>query len=273
MPNYSFDEKEHLHTLGNLPLYGTTTVLSIIGKGGLNWWASGMAVGEFGWLNPKKHTSEERINQAWEILRQLKILTPEAYLQLLDKAYRAHDTRKKDRAEEGINIHELCEKFIKNVMERNFPHVSIPKENMQLFDVILPFMRWCDKNVKQFLFSELHCYSKKLFVGGICDFAFIDKADNYVLADIKSRDKVYFGDFVQMGAYHTQIEENGGYTPEGEKIFTLDKPFKYHAVFPVGENFKEPVINERTVWAQKAFENALNLYKAKEEWEGSYDIK
>ena len=272
MPKYTFDRVNHTHYLDKRYLYGTTTILSILGKGGLQWWASGMALKEMGWINPNKHTPEEYYSMAEKGLDKIKenFLNPDIYSvrgahwgRFLNKCYRAHDTKKKDRAEEGINIHSLCEEYIRAEMKEEKDAVAKAPA------LIEPFIGWCQKNVKRFLFSELHCYSEKLFVGGICDFAFIDKADNYVLADIKSRDKVYFSDFVQMGAYHTQIEENGGYTPEGEKIFTLDKPFKYHAVFPIGDNFKEPVINERTVWAQKAFENALNLYKAREEWEKS----
>ena len=63
---YKFDEsidpetgkQNHLHLLDGKPLTGTSSVEDVLSKV-LTWWASGLAVEKFGWLNPKKHTAEE----------------------------------------------------------------------------------------------------------------------------------------------------------------------------------------------------------------------
>ena len=47
---YQFNEKEHIHTLDDKPLMGTSTVVGIIAKP-LTYWASGLAVGKLGCEN------------------------------------------------------------------------------------------------------------------------------------------------------------------------------------------------------------------------------
>ena len=59
MKQYKFNKEKHLHTLDGIPLTGTSSVVGVLMKP-LSWWASGKAVELLGWLNPKKHTEEER---------------------------------------------------------------------------------------------------------------------------------------------------------------------------------------------------------------------
>lgn len=277
---YKFiDEKrEHLHTLDSKSLLGTTTIINETLNKPLAFWASGMCAEKFGWINPKKHNAQEVFMAAEHGLNVLGqfFSTPleglskydtNRYIKFLDEAYRAHNVKKESRAVEGTNLHAEAESYIKCKMETGESFLPSP--------LLTPFIMWCEKNVKHFLFSEIHCYSERLWVGGKTDFGYESMDGEYVLADIKSRDKVYFSDFVQCGGYDIQIQENQGLNKNGNIIFDfpidlgeiLQHRFNAHAIFPLGENFKEPVISRETEKNRQAFENCVSLYKLKKEFE------
>lgn len=249
---YSFDKAGHVHSLDGKPIIGTTTALGIIAKP-LTWWASGLACTEFGWLNTKKSTPQERTETASKRLAEIKGMEVDAYIELLEKAYRAHNTKKDDAADKGVDLHAEIENYIKGQMAGTG----------MLFDDerIQPFVDWTKANVKRFLFSEMCCFSRKLLVGGIADFGYVDMADNNVLGDIKSSKEAYFNQAAQLGGYDIQLSENGGYTETGEKVWTMDKPFKYHAIFAAGAGIGKPFFNTKVESAKTAFAHALGLYK------------
>lgn len=265
MNRYSFNKKDHIHTLDGKPLIGTTTALSVIEKP-LTWWASGMACAEFGWINPKKHTKEEVMAAAEKGLDNIKgcFMNERSghkyadWVKFLDKAYRAHNTKKEKAATEGIDLHELIETYIKS---------KIASIKISIDPLIESFVSWTDKNVKRFLFSEIHCYSERLWCGGIVDFAYEDMGGNFVLADVKSSREAYFSHMVQMGSYDIQLTENGGFDAKGTKTFTLDKPFKAHAIFHFGGGFTEPTISFNVQGNRDSFVNALGLYKNRQAFE------
>ena len=198
-------------------------------------------------------------------------MTTEQYLDLLDLSYMAHHAKKESRAIEGTDLHALASTYINSIMRGDgLMEADDPHE----FDKLIPFISWCNKNVKRFLFSEIHCFSERLHVGGKTDFGYESNAGEYVLADIKSRDKMYFSDFVQCGAYDLQIQENQGLDKDGNVVWdNVSKNsgnalnFNAHAIFGLGENFKEPVISRETEKNRQAFENCVSLYKLKNEFE------
>src|SRR5689334_11430124 len=91
-PNeYKFDAENHIHTYLDKPLLGTSTVVGIISKP-LTWWASGLAVKEFGWTNKGNDKvgwtpRELRLKIARDTLEEIRMMTDDQYLTLLDKAY------------------------------------------------------------------------------------------------------------------------------------------------------------------------------------------
>ncbi len=272
MNRYSFNEEKHIHSLYGKPLIGTTTALSIISKE-LTWWASGMACAEFGWLNPKKHTKEECLQAAEKGLRNINsTFCPDAgvweweeWNKFLNRAYRAHHDFKEKRAGEGTDLHELAEQWIGTCLKENGGR---PDEPLLVDLKLKQFVEWCLKNVKRFLFSEIHCYSERLWVGGKTDFGYEDSKGNYILADIKSRDQDYFSDHVQCGGYDIQLIENGGFDKDGNRLWPIKERFYKHAIFTLGDKFKEPVFSEPTE-NRKAFEYAIGLYKLKQ----AYDLR
>ncbi len=81
-----YDEKgEHLHTLDDRPLIGTSTALKVLAKP-LTWWASGLACAELGWLNSKTNPDNIRLEKADDKLKEISVMGAKEYLALLDKA-------------------------------------------------------------------------------------------------------------------------------------------------------------------------------------------
>ena len=117
MNRYRFNEEEHVHLLDGKPLQGTSTVTSIIAKV-LTWWASGCAVTELGWTNPKTTDEKKRIEVATNYLDSIKLLSPIEWLKKLDSAYSAHSKTLKKSATKGSDLHNILERFCKAEMKR-----------------------------------------------------------------------------------------------------------------------------------------------------------
>ena len=270
MSKYRFldENKEHIHQIdrgqGWENLYGTTTAIDeTLQKGGLTWWASSMAVGTMGWLNPKKFEKETRLDSAAKSLFAIKTMDSDQYLDLLDEAYKSHNTKKLSRAKEGIDLHELAEEYIKYVMGGKSPN----REGNKI-ELLVPFIKWCDKNVKRFLFSEIHAFSEKLWVGGKLDFGAELVNGDYILADIKSRDSDYLSDHIQCGFYDLQLSESKeGYDKDGNVVWKMERPFDKHAIFTLGEKFTEPKFSESVSMNKEGAIHTLALYKIKQRFE------
>ena len=67
-----------------------------------------------------------------------------------------------------------------------------------------------------------------------------------------------------MGGYNIILSKNGGFTRNGEKLFTLDKPITQHIVFPFGAEKVEAVVDRDVEGHKKAFLACLVLYREKE---------
>lgn len=257
---YKFNSKEHIHTLNDKPLIGTTSAISeVLAKNGLTWWASSMAVGTLGWSNPKKTNKEERIAKVEGALEMIKALDKESYLQLLDKAYQAHNERKETAAEDGTDLHAEIEKYIKVCIDLGTP-VKV-SDNEHWSEKAKIFSEWAVKNVKQFVWSEMHCYSRTLWLGGISDFGYITNDDELFIGDIKSSKEAYFSQFIQTALYQIQIEENGLLNSDGVQVQKLESPIKGYAIFPFGNGFTEPTIRYASDEWKEAAEGVVKIYK------------
>ena len=251
---FYFDKAAHAYFRNGKPYIGTTTALNVLSKE-LTWWASGQACEVLGWKNPKKFSKEECLTSARELFTTIKGMTAEDYLKLLNKAYRAHNDRKNEAKDTGTDMHSLLEDFIRCQMAGQYPMFIDP--------IIEPFVKWSNANVKRFLFTELCTFSDVLYCAGTADFAYQDLNDNFVLGDFKSSEKPYFSHWAQVGGYDLQISESGGYTPEGRKIFTLEKPFEYYAIFCARGGLDKPFMSRETTRLRRAFSLCVNLYKEK----------
>lgn len=271
-----FDEKgEHLHTFEGKPLMGVSSVFKVIAKP-LTWWASGLAVKVLGIYDPKvitkiknkKATPEEveKMHISVGIMHErIKQLSEKEYYNLLDKAYRAHQTSLSDSADEGTDLHAELERFVKDEMkgEKRMPNAYHAR--------ILPFIKWARENVDIYLWSEVNCYSLKNWLGGISDLGLIDKKGRKAIFDFKSSKEAYQTQFWQCAGYEILIEENGGFTAGGKQIFGEGFKADYYCIVPFGADVVRPYTNEEignhigmdmSVEAcRSGFLSTLDLYK------------
>lgn len=256
MNRYKFLRDNHIHEIDGRPLIGTSTVMKVLNKP-LTWWASGLAVGEFGWLNSKKpeNTLALRQARAQVVLDSLREMSLEDYMKKLDKAYKAHQTSMNESAGEGTDLHAELERFVKDHMR------GVRGEYAER---IKPFIEWTDRNVEKFLWSEMHCYSETFWVGGISDCGALLKTGKTVIIDFKSSKEAYASHFFQIAGYDLQISENGGYDSEGNKIFTLENPIDGYIVIPFRSEDSVPGYDFDVDKNREAFKACLTLYKITE---------
>lgn len=253
MNRYKFKENIHVHTLDGKNLTGTSSVSSVLAKV-LTWWASGLAMGKFGWMNVKESTKKDRLDYQVKFRKDLLLMSPEEYDAYLESAYRAHADYVKQAAEGGTDLHASLEEWVKGEMSGN--HVE-PIER------ILPFVKWCKENVAKFLWSEVHTYSEKLWLGGISDLGVELRDGRCGIVDFKSAKEVYFEHFLQDAGYAIQLEESGGYTADGDKILTLEKPISFLAIVPFGAKDITPQMTTDVAGFKNSFVAALRLYQHK----------
>lgn len=262
---YQFDKKNHLHLLDGQPLTGTSSVSSVIAKP-LTWYASGLAVKEFGCPDPKvltkiknrKVTSEERDElrkSLFSKLEEIKKMTPDDYLKLIDRAYRAHDTNLRNKAEEGTDLHAELERFVRDEMNGE---MRLPEA---YHERIRGFVSWARANVKKWLWSEAHCYSEKHWLGGISDAGYIGNNGEVILMDFKSSREAYLTQFWQCAGYDIQISENGLLTPNGDQISEPITGFNRYAIVPFGMERPTPQFFEDIAGAKEAFLAEVLLYR------------
>lgn len=257
---------EHMHTLGGRPLIGTSSVASVLSKP-LTYWASGLAVMQLGVPDAKiltkvknKAATVEEVKALYAscgvFLELLKGMEVESYVKLMQKAYTAHATTLKDKAVEGTDLHAELERFVKW-------HMGEKKDNDygQFDPKIQPFIEWTIKNVKRFIYSESHCYSEKLWVGGISDCAAELNDGKVVVIDFKSSKEAYPVHFFQIAGYDLEIEENGWFDRNGKLLGKLEKKVEGYIVVPFGASIIQPVYSDRVDVYKDMFKHTLALYK------------
>lgn len=261
MYKYIDEKKEHLHTYDGKALIGTSTVTKIIAKN-LTWWSSGKALEQLGWTNPKLVPKEEGIKIAGKA-RKFMFINNEDYYDWLQECYRNHDIFKKEAGNKGTDRHALLEEYVKVCINENggVPITVEDGQGLMKWKPIAPFMDWAMINIKKFLWSEIYCYSLELWTGGIGDVGWESNEGKIVAGDFKSSKVPYLDHWVQIGGYDLEISENGGYTAEGEKIFTLPKPVDAYCVIPFGAEKFEPIFRYNVEEYKNGFKAALLLHK------------
>lgn len=250
---YQFNDAKHLHSLNGRPLTGTSSVVNVLAKGGLTWWASGMCAAEFGWLNPKKHTEDELIESARNARVDLVDMDAKDYVKHLQKAYYAHSTNLKKTAKKGTDLHAELEDFVKGVMG------IMPKREYD--ERIKPFVEWSKENVEEFLWSEAHCYDESLWVGGISDTGVKLKTGKLAVIDFKSSKEAYLNQFIQDAGYALQIEKNGLWNSTGTMNKRIDGKFEELIVVPFGAKVVTPVVRCNVEELKQGFVSAVSLYR------------
>lgn len=258
MNRYKFDDKNHIHLLDDKPLIGTTTALNVLAKV-LTWWASGLAVKELGWTNPKEVSAKDRLNISSKRFSEIKALNEEEYLTLLDKAYRAHSVKLDKSADAGTDMHAELERYVKNCINNND---GFPEEYDGEHEAVKIFYIWAKDNVKKFLISEGHAYNESLWIGGILDLLYEDKDGRLVILDFKSAKEAYMSHFFQCGGNDLEISESGVLDKDGNLIYDLKgRKVEYYGVFPFGAKNPKPEFHYDTNSAKEGFQYCVGLHK------------
>jgi hypothetical protein len=268
MYKYIDEKGEHMHTFNGTPLIGTSSVASVLAKP-LTWWASGLAVMQLGIPDSKvitkiknKTATQEEVKACMVAvgirLEEIKQMDAPAFYKVLDGAYRAHQTTLKDKAEEGTDLHAELERYVKNTMLLQGTGTI---DTTEYEPRIQPFIDWTKQNVKRFLWSEAHCFSEKMWTGGISDAGTETNEGKVIVIDFKSSKEAYLSQFWQCVGYAMQIEENGWYDKDGNCLGTLEKPIDYVCVVPFGATKVEPQFNFDMAGGKDAFIAELVLYK------------
>lgn len=274
----SLDERgkpKHLHTLDGKPLTGTSSVLNIMAKP-LTWWAVGEGLKTLGWMPINETVDGKRVRVKKELREEaaLKWLTEhseqlfnsetaaEDWLKMLDKAYYAHDDVKDTAADKGKDLHAELEKYVKFCIEKKEGKpAGVKAEGIQ------DFIKWSVDNVEKFLWSEVHMYSEEYWLGGISDAGAVLKTGETAVIDFKSSKAAYASQFFQCGGYQIQLEENGGFTHDGNKILDRVKA-STHIIIPFGApEFSPSIVHDVEGRNKEAFLAALNLLRAKKLYE------
>lgn len=257
---YRFLSDKHVHQVYKdeewKNLVGTSGIPNILAKP-LTWWASGLAVATLGWTSKKDKDrfvpTAQRVEIAGKKLDEIKKMSNEEYLKLLDEGYAAHSKKLDSSATAGTDLHALAEEWIKG---------QIDGSNVSPNPLIMPLVNWAKVNVSKWLWSEMHCYSETMWVGGISDAGYIDKDGRVAILDIKSSKDAYDGQYIQCAGYDKQITENGGYTADGKKVFDLgDKEISYYTIFPFGMDKPEGKSKHNKEDLCNDFDACLYLYK------------
>lgn len=261
------ENKQHLHALNEKALIGTTTATHEVLKPPLAWYGSGKAVELFGVTDAKvltkirngTSTKEERELLAQgliDALDRIKGMNTQLYRALVDKAYRNHADYSDTKKEEGTELHDTLETYIKHCIETNggMPMAFATKDER-----IDKWIDWAMENVVEFLHSECYCYSEKLWLGGKFDVIFKAKDKKTYLGDFKSSKASFHEHWVQMALYDMQIMENGVLSKEGD-VLAPAPVIEGYALFPFGGNVTPDYrYNMQDYW--KAGEGVLANYK------------
>ena len=118
------------------------------------------------------------------------------------------------------------------------------------------------EHVEQFLLSEAHCYSERLWVGGITDCVARMKNGKLAVIDFKSSKDAYYGQFVQVAGYALQLEENGAVNSDGVPLLRGLPKFGVLYVVPFGSGDPTPREHLDVEGRMADFEAAVHLYKS-----------
>src|SRR3990167_6163685 len=180
---YIDKKNEHLHTLDSEPLIGTSSVVGVIAKN-LTWWPAETSAVECLEAGEKiKTIREEYLLACRSQDKKIAIDELQKKYPIFKKARFAHFADKNKKAELGVDRHEILERYVKLMIS---DQGGVPHKMNGGYEGIDSFISWAVENVKRFLLSELHCYSKDMWTGGIADVGWEDMHGQIIAGDFKS---------------------------------------------------------------------------------------
>lgn len=221
-----FDESKHTYKVNNEVVYGVTSIVSVISKPGLVYWAANAGAQKF-----------------TEFAKPGMVLDEVLIKQMADLIKSAHVESKNKSADIGTMIHDWLEQFLKAGLEKK----PLPEKpvNPEMRNAIDAFLEWTKQNKVKFLESERKVYSIKHKYAGTCD-AVAMVNGKLTIIDFKTTNAVYPEMFLQTVAYQKALEEETGKQFTHNLILRLYKeipekgipPFEVIETTNHEENFK-----------------------------------
>lgn len=242
---YYNEKGQHLHELNNKPLIGTSHIGDILAKN-LVWWSAELSAVECLEKGEKIPTIREEYERACASDNKKKAIDELQKKYPIFKIARfAHFNKKNEKAEEGTNLHSILEDFVKTG--------RIGDEK------IMPFVEWFKKEVKSVLWSEGHCYSERLWLGGISDLGIELHNGQRGILDYKSSPVAYYNQFLQAAGYAIQVEENGVYDENGNLKLAAGQ-IDFIGIVPFGGTCI-PELEYNVAEFKRSFESAVQITK------------
>ena len=218
---------------------GVTTILKVIGKPFLIPWAVKVA------LEYVKDNSEMEYKKTSEGEPEENGITGRMIIDedILKKAKTENVRIMQTAGKWGTKVHKVIEDWIKC---GELPK-DLDKMQMVAFD---NFRKWVADNDVEFIESEKHLWSEKMWVGGICDLVIRIDGKKYI-GDIKTSSGIYKEAFFQMGGYNLMLEDMGLHNDiDGYIVINLKKTGEIDLMMATDMDLNK-----------KAFTSALELYK------------
>lgn len=185
-----FNETTHTYTIDDKIIYGVTSIVGVLDKPALIYWAVGKAI-EF----------LQRALKPGMIIDEVNLPS------LLEGAKTAHRKHLKDAGDIGTAVHEYLEKYLKaGINKEKLPELPV---NKNIRAGVKAVIDWAKENNVKFLASERKIYSKKYGYAGTLD-ALAEVNGKLAIVDFKTSNGIYDDMFLQTAAYARAIEEEDG---------------------------------------------------------------
>jgi len=220
----NFDDKKHIYSVNDKTVYGVTSIIGVLDKPALIYWAVNMAV-EFLGNNLIAGKSYDEV--------EIKTL--------LEDARKAHRIKKDKSADIGTMIHDWLDKYTKARIEKK----PVPKRpiNKEMKNAIDGFFKWAKDNNVKLISCEQKIYSKKYCYAGTYDLEAMVNGKRTII-DFKTGKAIYPEMFLQASAYlQAREEEMGNKYDGGVAILRLSQENKEKEVtsFEVQQVSREKV--------------------------------
>ncbi len=225
-----FDEKNHIYRIGDRIVYGVTSVVGVIGKPALIYWAVNQCI--------------DNLKSIWKAGKSYDEIE---ISDILDVAKNIHSEKKNKSATIGDLVHKWIEKYIKAKIENgSIPEIPI---NEQLENSVKSFLKWEKENNIEWLGSEKKIYSKQYDYAGTLDAEAMVNGKLAVI-DFKTSNGIYDEYLLQVSAYVQARKEETGMDYETAYVVKIGKDGNLEV-----QEIKE--FDEHL----KAFLGALEIYK------------
>ncbi len=258
---------------------GGSSIVDVLKKDGLTYWAAGLAVKTFSGIedcklltkikNKKASTSELLLIQEtvkkW--LSSNSKISEDSYIQLCIDAYFAHTVKLADSADAGTQLHKGLENYVKYCINHNKGE-PLPLDDEE--DIrVKEFSDFSLEHIKRFIWSEAHMFSEELFLGGISDVGAEMNDGSYAIIDFKSSKEAYFSHFIQASIYNLLIQANGLVNADGESLkVQIDKPISKYIIIPFGAKEFTVHENSNVEELKEAALACIKLYRVKAHFDG-----